>query len=279
MLNRRTFLASAGAAAALPSLRASKVPGLKIGVMDGVLRRASNPEACFVARRLSLEGVQVTLGRPVNGRLPLEDPELQARWIGASKEHGVPLDATYIDVLHADCLKNNVAARDWIRRGIGITRKLDAKILMTVFFGHCAVENKAELETVADAFRELAPEAAKANVILGFENLLNAEDNRRVWYRVASPAFKIYYDVGNSTGRGYDVPKEIRELGKDRICQFHFKDGQAYLGQGKVEFRPILDAIGDIGFTGFANLETANPSGNTDADTSRNLSYLRTLMA
>jgi sugar phosphate isomerase/epimerase len=278
MLNRRTFLASAAAAVGLP-VRARKVPGLKIGVMDGVLRLSSNPEACAVAKRLSLEGVQVTLGRPANGRLPLEDPELQARWAGASKEHGVPLDATYIDVLHADCLKNNVAARDWIRRGIGITRKLDAKILMTVFFGRCAVENKTELETVADAFRELAPEAAKANVILGFENLLSAEDNLRVWDRVASPAFKIFYDVGNSTGRGYDVPKEIRQLGKDRICQFHFKDGQSYLGEGKVDFRPILDAIGDIGFTGFANLETANPSGNIEADTSRNLGYLRGLMA
>ena len=278
MLNRRTFLASAASAAALP-LRASKVPGLKIGVMDGVLRLSSNPEACAVAKRQSLEGVQVTLGRPVNGRLPLEDAELQARWVSASKEHGIPLDATYIDILHADCLKNNVAARDWIRRGIGITHKLDARILMTVFFGGCAVENKAELETVADAFRELAPEAAKANVILGFENLLNVEDNLRVWDRVASPAFKIYYDVGNSTVQGYDVPKEIRQLGKDRICQFHFKDGQAYLGQGKVEFRPILDAIGDIGFSGFANLETANPSGNIDADIGRNLSYLRTLMA
>src|ERR1035441_9297067 len=35
---------------------------------------------------------------------------------------------------------------------------------------------------------------------------------------------KVYYDVGNCTQAGFDVVKEIRWLGKDRICQFHFKD-------------------------------------------------------
>ena len=274
MLSRRVFL---GVAAALPVIGRT-APGLKIGVMDGVLRQSLNPEAVRIAKRLGLEGVQVTLGQPKDGRMPLEDPGLQAKWIAASKEHGIPLDATYIDVLHADCLKNNDKARDWIRRGIGVTKKLDARILMTVFFGKCAVENRLELATVAEIFRDIAPEAEKAGVLLGFENLLDGEDNLEVYTKVASKAFKIYYDVGNSTGKGYDVPDEIRELGKECICQFHFKD-KGYLGEGKVEFREILEAIQDIGFQGFANLETSSPSGNVEADTKRNLEYLRKLMA
>jgi L-ribulose-5-phosphate 3-epimerase len=253
-------------------------PGLKIGVMDGVLRQSSNPEAVRIAKRLGLEAVQVTLGHPKDGRLPLEDPALQAKWIAASKEHGIPLDATYIDVLHVDCVKNNDKARDWIRRGIDVTRKLDARILMTVFFGKCSVLNALELATVAEVFRDMAPEAEKAGVILGFENLLDGRDNLEVYSKVSSKAFQIYYDVGNSTGKGYDVPEEIRELGKECICQFHFKD-QGYLGEGKVEFREILEAVQDIGFRGFANLETSAPSGNVEADTKRNLEYLRKLMA
>ena len=41
----------------------------------------------------------------------------------------------------------------------------------------------------------------------------------------------VYYDVGNSNSRGYDVPAEIRFL-KDRIACFHFKDRDRYLGEG-----------------------------------------------
>jgi len=49
---------------------------------------------------------------------------------------------------------------------------------------------------------------------------------------------KIYYDVANSTQRGYDVPREIRWLGKQQqICEFHMKENGALLGHGKVDFK------------------------------------------
>jgi sugar phosphate isomerase/epimerase len=58
---------------------------------------------------------------------------------------------------------------------------------------------------------------------------------------------------------------------------FHIKD-RGYLGEGQVNVPEILRAIGDIGFEGFANLETTSPSGNVEADTRRNLEYLRKVM-
>ena len=276
MTTRRSFLFSA---AAFPLL--GKPAGLKLGVMDGVLGRSSRPEAVKTAKDLGLEGVQVTLGQPSKEHpgLPLEDQGLQAAWRDAAAGNGIRLDATYIDILHVDCLKNNSLARDWVARGIDITAKLNAGILMTVFFGKCSVLNSQERDYVADAFKELAPEAQRRKVILGFENLLNASDNLAVYDRVASPAFKIYYDVGNSTNVvGVDAAKEIRALGRERICQFHFKD-KGYLGEGKVNFPEILKAIGEIGFEGYANLETGAPSGNVEADLKRNLRYLRGLMS
>ena len=272
MLSRRALLT--GGAALLGAAETRK---LKIGVMDGVLRMSSNPLACAAAKRLGLEGVQVTLGRREDGKLRLADAELQEQWTAASRENSIPLDATYLDVLHSDCFKiESSAARDRIRSGIEITRKLNASILMTVFFGKCAIESAAEFDTVARLFRELAPEAERAGVILGFENLLSGDDNLRMLDRVASSAFRIYYDVGNSTRQGYDVPAEIRRLGRKRICQFHFKD-EGYLGSGPVRFPDILSVIRDIGFEGYANLETSSPSGDIEKDVSRNLAYLRGL--
>ena len=76
---------------------------------------------------------------------------------------------------------------------------------------------------------------------------------------------------------GYDVPAEIRALGRDRICMFHIKD-RGYLGEGKVNLPEILKAIDDIRFEGYANLETTSPSGDVEADTRRNFEHLRKLM-
>ena len=276
VISRRAFLAGAAASAALPAVAPA---GLKIGVMDGVLRRSSLPEAVALAKSFGLEGLQVTLGRKPGGDgLLLEDPGLQARFLAESEKHNLPLDATYLDILHVDCLKNGPRARQWVERGIDITRKLKAGILMTVFFGKCSLVSRPEIDFVADVFKELAPEAAKAGVILGFENLLTAEDNARAMDRVASDAFKIYYDVGNSTNTvKVDAAREIRWLGRDRICQLHFKD-KGYLGEGNVNFPAVLQALADIGFRGYANLETNSPSGSMEQDLRRNVAYLRGLL-
>jgi L-ribulose-5-phosphate 3-epimerase len=278
MLSRRTFLGTSACVCAAGAAWAVRPRGLRIGVMDTVFRMAGKPESVVLAKKLGLAAVQVTLGRSEDGKtLPLGDASLQAAWRQASRDRDVPLDSTYLDMLHTDCLKNNPNAPMWVRQGIEITRKLDAKVLMMVFFGKCQVLQRNELDYVVGLFRELATEAERAGIVLGFENTSSGEDNRYAVDKVNSKAFKTWYDVGNSTYNGYDVPKEIRMLGKDRICLFHFKD-KGYLGEGQVKYPEILSAIGDIGFEGIANLETTSPSGDAEADTRRNLEYLRRLM-
>lgn len=274
MLTRRTFLGAA-AASVMPG---AAPPGLKIGVMDTVFKLAGKPESVAVAKRLGLSAVQVTLGKSTDGKtLPLEDPAIQGAWVGASKANGIPLDSTYIDMLHQDCLKNNSNAPMWVRKGIEITKALHAPVLMLVFFGKCQVLERAELDRVVGLFKELAPEAERAGVILGFENTSSGADNRYAVDTVASKSFKMWYDVGNSTFNGYDVPAEIRSLGRDRICMFHIKD-KGYLGKGQVKIPEILRAIEAIRFDGYANLETTSPSGDVEADTKRNLEYLKKQM-
>lgn len=272
---------AATAAAALGGHAAGKKSGLRIGVMDGCFKLEGKVEAVERAAALGFEGLQITIGRArPGGELPLSNPGLQGAYFAASRRHKMPIGATYLDILHVNCLKNDELAKKWVSDGIEITRKLDAQILMLVFFGKCALANtnEQELDAVTAALKELAPAAEKAGVILGFENTLPAETSARVLDRVGSNALKVYYDVGNATNQGgYDAPKEIRWLGKDRICQFHFKD-RGYMGEGKVDFPAVMRAINEIGFTGYAMLETSAPSGNIENDLRRNLSFARKLL-
>jgi len=269
-MQRREFLI-----AGILAPRASKA-SVRVGAMDGILGKSVQPDALGVAAGLGLEGVQITIGRPdSSGRLPLSDPGLQDRFLSGSKQQKLTLTSTYLDVLHANCLKNDELARQWVREAIAINRRLKIRILMIVFFGKCALSGAAELDAVTKALRELAPEAEQAGVILGFENTISAEDNLRVLDGVKSKALKVFYDVGNSTNMGgFDVPAEIRRLGRERICQFHVKD-KGYLGEGKVDLPACLEAIRDIGYQGWLILETGSPSKNIEADTRRNIEYLR----
>jgi len=270
----------AGAVVAFGGAAAAKKSGLRIGVMDGCFKLEGNVDAVAQAASLGFEGLQVTLGRATaEGTLPLASRAVQGAYLAASKRHKIPIDSTYLDILHVNCLKNDDLAKKWVSEGIEITRRLNARILMLVFFGKCELTttNQQEIDAVTAALKELAPSAEKAGVILGFENTLPAEDNARVLDRVGSKALKVYYDVGNTTNKGYDAPKEIRYLGRDRLCQFHFKD-RGYMGEGKVDFPAVMRAINDIGFEGYAMLETSAPSGDVVKDLQRNLAFTRRLL-
>ena len=279
-MNRRTFLqTTVGAAAGSAALLAAR-PKLEIGVTDWNLGQTGKVEAVALAKKLGFAGVQVSLGRKiVDNRLPLADPETQAQYLDAVKTHGIPINSTCLDILHTNCLKNDALGKKWVADSIPITRKLNAKVVLLPFFGKCSLATPDEMNYTADMLKELASDAANAGVILGLENTISAGDNMRILDRAKSPAVQVYYDVGNSTHGGFDAPREIRQLGRKRICQFHFKDNPHYLGEGKVDMANVLHAISEIEYRGYADLETDAPSKDIEADLRRNLTYVRRLMS
>ena len=276
---RRLFLKTA---AALPEtiryLVADNVP-LRIGVTDWNLDLTADPAAVGKAAQLGFQGVQISLGRKiVDGKLPLDNPDLIARYRSLARQYGIPLDATCLDRLHDNGLKSDPLAPKWVSDSIRLTKALDTKVILLPFFGRWALKSRQEMDHVGDALRDLAPEAERAGVILGLEDTISAEDNVRIMERSRSGAVLVYYDVGNSTEAGFDIVKEIRWLGKQRICQFHFKDNPHLLGEGTIRFAPVVQAIKDIGWSGWANLETDSRPGKLDADLRRNLGYIRKIV-
>jgi L-ribulose-5-phosphate 3-epimerase len=275
---RRTVLRSA-AIATLGCRFARPVGKLLIGVTDWNLKLGAKPEAVPLAARLGFDGVQISFGRRlVDGKLPLDDPELIARYLQLSGESRCPIDGTCVDRLHDNGLKSDPMAAKWVLDSIRLTQALKTSVLLLPFFGRWALETRGEMDHVGDALRSLAPEAEKAGVILGLENTVSAEDNVRIMERARSKNVLVYYDVGNSTQAGFDVVKEIRWLGKNRICQFHLKDNPHYLGEGAIPFPAVVQAIRDIGFSGYSNLETdVHQDATVDSDMRRNLAFVRKL--
>ncbi|HEY3132063.1 MAG TPA: sugar phosphate isomerase/epimerase family protein [Acidobacteriota bacterium] len=281
-LSRRSFIVVtsrgiATAAFASAPLLAKKASLVRIGVPDWNLHLASKPEALELGRRLGFEGVEVSLGR--EGRLALADAALQQKYLEESKKHHIPITSTCLDILHVNYLKSDPLGQRWVLDAIDITKKLGPRVILLPFFGKGALKTRAEMDFVSDFLKkEGAPKAEKMGIVLGLENTNSAEENAYMLDRIQSRAVKVYYDVGNSTKGGYDVVKEIRWLGRDRICQFHLKDNPYLLGQGSINFDSIVQAIVDIKYRGWANLETDSPNKDLSKDLPANLAFIKRLL-
>jgi sugar phosphate isomerase/epimerase len=273
---RRQFIYGATALAATPLFAAKSK--LKFGVTDWNLNLSGKTEAVALAASLGFAGVQISLGRKPGGdKLPLADEALQQQYLNELKKHRIAAAGTCLDILHTNYLKSDKLGQKWVADSIPITRKLNAKVVLLPFFGRGALTTHEEMDYVGDFLKEIGPEAGKSQVILGLENTNSAEDNVRILDRAKSDSVKVYYDVGNSTGGGFDIIKEMKWLGAKRICQFHLKDNPHYLGEGKIDFPEVMRTIAALGFNGFANLETDSPSHSVPDDMKRNLAFVRDL--
>ncbi len=267
-----------GAGAMLAARLKAKALPVKIGVTDWNLRQEAKLSAVELAKKLGFDGVEISIGVGTE-RLPLGDPELQKQYVAEGKRVELPIPSTCLNILHRNILKSDPLAQRWVADSIPITRSVGARVILLPFFGKGSLRTHEEMDYVADYLREIAPQAEKAGVVLGLEDTCSAEDNVRMVERARSRAVLVYYDIGNSANGGFDVVREIRWLGKDRICEFHIKDNPSFLGQGKIDIPAVVDAIADIGFAGWAHLETSAPTKSVENDMAANLGYMRDLFA
>jgi len=286
-ISRRTLLKTSviGLAAArlspglrLPDSLMARSSQVKIGVTDWNLKQEGKLEAVALAKKIGFAGVEVSIGVGAE-RLPLSDKALQQQYVHEGESHKLPIASTCLNVLHKDVLKSDRLAQRWVADSIPITKNVGAKVILLPFFGKGSLKTQQEMDYVADYLKEVAPEAERAQVVLGIENTISAEDNARILDRAKSRAVLVYYDIGNSTNGGFDILKEIRWLGKERICQFHIKDNPYLLGKGRINIPAVVNAIVEIGYSGWAHLETHCPSGSVEADMSANLHYVRGLLS
>lgn len=272
-LTRRELIALTATAAL------AKSHSLKFGVTDWNLKQAGQVAALAIAKRIGFAGVQISLGRtPVDGHLPLTNRKTQLDYMSESQKLDFPITSTCLDILHVNYLKNDKLGQQWVREGIAATAALGVEVMLLPFFGKGAIEARDEQDAVADILAEIGPEAEKVKVTLGIENTVSADDNIHIMERAKSKGVRVFYDTGNSFGKGFDVYREIRTLGAKRICQIHLKDNPNYLGDGKIDFAKVLRSINEAGFKQWAVLETDSPSRTVDADMKKNLVYLQRLL-
>jgi sugar phosphate isomerase/epimerase len=282
---RRMMVRSAAFAAALPvgtilAAKTEKPPirkpkGFLIGVCDWNLGKQSDPGSFEVARQLGLDGVQVSLGTLADN-MHLTQPDVQKQFLKAARDNGVRIASLAIGEMNNIPYKSDSRAEQWVSDSIDTAAALKVKVVLLAFFGNGDLrDDKEGTDVVVERLRKVAPKAEKAGVILGIESWLSAADSMRIVERVGSKAVQVYYDVGNSHLRGYDIYEEIHMLGRN-ICEFHAKDYDSIFGKGKVDFPRVRSAMDDIGYRGWIQIEGAQPLGLMDSYR-QDLEYLRTV--
>lgn len=273
----------AGSAPRLASAqRIQKKLNVRIAGRTGTIAKGG-PEALAHAKKLGLEGVEIEAGGAAD-RLQCWDPDLRERFRAEAEKTGVVVSSVCMGLCNSNPVFSDPRAKSWLEGTIDATKALGAKHILVAFFGKGDLRIRGQSQPRPDdaaktieIMKSVAERAEKAGVILGLENTLPAEANIEIVDKIGSPFVRVYYDIGNSTNNGYDVPKEIRLLGTKYLAIVHFKDGGSLLGQGRVKMAPIAQAMCDIGYEGWIVLETSGRPLGAEASAAYNTGFIRGL--
>ncbi len=233
----------------------------KIGACDWSIHSHSQVEAMALAEKIGLHGVQVSLGNQENN-MHLRQKSVQEAYLQAARQHHVQIGGLAIGELNQVAYKTDRKAQQWVVDSIDVAKAIGVKVILLAFFNNGDLKGDEEgTNVVIDRLKLVAPKAEKNGIILGIESWLSAEEHVAIMDAVGSPNIQVYYDVANSHEMGYDIYKEIRWLGKDRICEFHAKENGYLLGTGEIDFKEVRKALDDIDYEGWIMIEGAVPNG------------------
>ncbi len=266
---------------------------------DWNLGTPANPELIPRAAEAHLSGLQVSIGTKPDS-IPLRSPEVRRRYIELGKQHGITFHSVAAGaILNAIPLKSEPQSAVYVIDAIEAAAALGAANILMAFFGNGDLRrpdssgkfnpikeglfstyelDEAGVTRVVEMLRQVIGRAEDANVILGLENTLTARQNLEIIERVGSPVLQVYYDMGNSTHYGYDVPSEIRLLGKARICEMHIKDWNSKVFSrqpGEVNMPEVAKALQAIQYDRWLCLETSGEKDRFIEDTRDNVAFSR----
>jgi sugar phosphate isomerase/epimerase len=135
-------------------------------------------------------------------------------------------------------------------------------------------EHEGVWKRTVEIYKKLGPMAEKAGVILGVESNVDADGYKKFLDAVGSPAVKVFYNPGVGLENKFDVYKDIKDLGKDRVCALHLEQGSVppekfehRLGDGLIDFKKLRDVLMEIGWGGWMSIARSRLKGTTSADT------------
>jgi sugar phosphate isomerase/epimerase len=288
MLTRRQLLTRAAAVTVLAPFSSfgNWLPDDKkrfhIGACDWSIGKNSDVGAFDVAKQIGLDGLMVNMGSAKNN-MHLREVGLQQAYLDASSRTGVKISSLAIGELNNIPYKSDPQTIEWVSDSIDVAKNLGISVVLLAFFSKNDLRNdEAGKKEVIRRLKEVAPKAEKNDVVLGIESYLNAAEHLQIIEAVGSENVKAYVDFRNMADAGYDVLKEVKQLGKKNICELHMKENGLLLGQGDLPWQKIRDLIYDIDYygDGWMQIESSIPKQADVVSSYRhNLKYLRSLFS
>lgn len=258
----------------------------KIALIDLMLLKRQKLGALQLTKDLGADGVEVDMGglgkRPTFDNQLLNDSVRQL-YLNKIKELNIEIPSLAMTGYYAQSFCEREEYKQSIEDCIKTMQLMNVKIAFLPMGVQCDLIKRPDLRSkVVERLKEAGKMAAAAGVVIGIETPLSAEEQVKLLKEIGSPAIKIYFNVADALGAGRDVYKELKTLGRHRICQIHCtnKDGVWLENDPQVDMKKIKQTLDKMKWSGWLVVERsrdAKQASNVKLNYGANTKYLKSI--
>jgi sugar phosphate isomerase/epimerase len=117
---------------------------------------------------------------------------------------------------------------------------------------------------IVERLKLAAQMAEAAGVVIGIETALDAAGEAALLDDVGSAAVRSYFNFANALQNGRDLLKELKVLGRERICQIHCtdEDGVWLENNTRIDMPAVRQTLDNMGWSGWLVMERSRDASN-----------------
>jgi sugar phosphate isomerase/epimerase len=233
----------------------------KIGLIDLMLLKRQKLGAITLAAQLNADGIEIDMGglgnRPTFDNQLLID-SVRNKFLQTAKENNVEISSLAMTGYYAQSFCGRTEYIQSIQDCIKTMQLMNVKTAFLPLGVQCDLKKNPQVrDSVIARLRVAGKMAQDAGVVIGIETALSAKEEVQLLKEINSPAIKIYFNFSNPLKEGRDLIKELKLLGKDRICMIHAsnKDSVWLQNDPQINIKAIKKCLDEMGYTGWLVIE------------------------
>lgn len=205
---------------------AQQTGNYKVAACDWMMLKRQKLGEFQLSRDIGADGVEMDmggLGRRDSFDSKLRTPHFQRLFRRTADSLGVAVPSVAMSGFFGQSFLKKTTYRWLVEDCLNTMQVMGAKVAFLPLGGtgngwKTAGSERTEL---VRRLHEVGEMAAKRGLVIGIRTGLDAKGDKRLLKEIGSDGIKIYYNVQDAVDSGRDVCKELKRLGRDRICQIH----------------------------------------------------------
>lgn len=257
----------------------------RIAVCDWMILKRQKIGSFQLVRELNGDGVELDMGSLGKREMfdnKLREPHFQQLFRETAQKFQLEVPSIAMSGFYGQSFLERTNYRALVEDCLEAMKVMNAKVAFLPLGGiKAGWEKEPELrKEVVRRLKEVGDMAASAGVVIGIETQLDAKGDVKLLKEISSPGIKIYFKFQNALENGRDLCKELKILGKKRICQIHCTDtdGVTLPFNKRLDMYKVKKTLDKMGWSGWLVVERSRDEKdvrNVRKNYGTNIGYLK----